>query len=83
MADPVPSDGDEWIRGTGIYEVDFAEFLDWNAVSKDAGEVSYDESRQGIVRREDGSADLAASIAATEPLTLHPESARLPLDARY
>ena len=35
------------------------------------------------MRRSDGSVDLAASIAATEPLTLHPESARLPLDARY
>ena len=42
MADPVAVGGDEWIGGAGIHDLDFAEFLDWDAVASDAGEVGYE-----------------------------------------
>lgn len=83
MPNPVAVGDDEWIGGAGIHDLDFAEFLDWDKVASDAPDVGYDAAREGIVHRGDGSVDLEASIAATEPLPLRPEQAMLTLAARY
>lgn len=79
---PIADPGDEWITGKD-YDVDFGEFLDWNAVASDAPEVGYDATRDGSVKREDGSVDVQASVEASDPLPRDPEKARLTLGARY
>lgn len=78
---PVPEPGDEWMARAK--DVDFAEFLDWKAVVSDAPEVGYDESRDGLVRRDNGAVDLQASVSATSPLPVRSEETRLSLETRH
>ena len=82
VSGPVRDPDDDWIVGKD-YKVDFEEFLDWEAVASNAPPVGYDDSREGLVRREDGSVDLHATVTATNPVLRNPEQARLTLEARY
>lgn len=81
VPDPVAEAGDEWMaKGK---DADFAEFLDWKRVASNAPAVGYDESREGLVRRDNGSVDLQATVEATSPYEVRSEETRLSLDARY
>jgi hypothetical protein len=55
----------------------------WQTVVSDAPEVGYDESRDGLVRRDNGAVDLQASVGATSPFPVRPEETRLPLETRH
>ena len=79
---PVAERGDEWIYAEP-YRLDFEEFLDWDAVAGDAPPVGYEQPRRDLVRREDGSVDVHATVTAIEPLRVDPAEARLALDARF
>jgi SAM-dependent methyltransferase len=78
---PVAQTGDEWM--TGDMTLDFAEFIDWDSVASDAPEVAYDDSRAGLVRRDDGTLDVLASIEATEAIPAGPEQTGLALGDEY
>jgi SAM-dependent methyltransferase len=79
---PPAQPDDAWINAKD-HDVDFAEFLDWKAVTSDAPEVGYERSRGGLVKADDGSVAVQASIAATQPLPPNREHAQLALDAKY
>jgi hypothetical protein len=80
--EPVGGPDDRLIAGQD-YEVDFREFLSWDAVASDLPGVAYDEARDGLVRRDDGSVDLQATVDRTDPLPVEQDQTRLRLDAKY
>lgn len=83
VPEAIAEEGDDWISGQQDYELDFAEYLDWDAVACDATEVAYHADRPGLVRRPDGSVDVFATIQATGPLPQSREQTVLTLEAVY
>ena len=82
VPEAVAEGGDEWIS-SNFYAIDFKEFLDWESVKTDAPPVAYDGSREGLVHREDGGLDVAASVAAMGPLKVERDQTRLRLGDKY
>ncbi len=81
VGEPAADADDDWMR-SDRYDLDLSEYLDWGRVASDAPEIAYDASRPDLVRRGQGEMiDVAASVAATAPLDVPPDQARMNLGA--
>ncbi len=84
VPDAVSAGGDEWISAYGFLK-DFAEFLDWEALKlkNEAPPVGYNAERKGLVRRDDGSLDIGATVAQGSPLRIDRARTNLGLGDKY